>query len=150
MKTTTSTALALLLALLALPAAAQQQQQQPAAAQGVTNPEFQASQAIAADADADQRVTAEEEAAYAEQRFGAVDADESGALSQDEYAGAMTQAENPAGMFDEVDLDGNGEVSREEWTTWRELRWAEAAAGAEEMPVKDYETFDLGGGVARQ
>ena len=146
--TTTSAALALLLGLgLALPAAAQQT---GAGAAGVTNPEAAAAERIAADADTDQRVTAEEATAHGEQRFGEVDADRSGALSREEYTGAMTQAENPAGMFDEVDRDGDGGISREEWTTWRQMRWAEAAAGAEGLTVEDYETFDFGGAVTRR
>jgi hypothetical protein len=45
--------------------------------------------------------------------------------------------------FSEVDTNADGEVSREEWTSWHEQRFSAATqAGESGMPVADYERMD--------
>ncbi len=122
MRTTTATALALLLGLgLALPAAAQQ---------------------AGADVDQDQFVTAEEAAAFDEQRFGEITGGGE-EMTEEQFTGAMTGAEDPTAIFSEVDQDGSGQISRDEWMQWRQQRFTEATAGTEgRMEAGQYETFE--------
>ena len=58
----------------------------------------------------------------------------------EEQLGAMSQGER--GMtFSEVDENGDGEVSREEWTKWHERRFIAAIqTGESGIPVADYES----------
>ena len=46
-------------------------------------------------------------------------------------------------VFAEVDQDGDGKVSREEWTAWHEQRFTAATQSGESgMPVTDYQSMD--------
>ncbi len=151
MRTTTAPALALLFGLgLALPTTAQQQQ--PPGAAGVTNPEAAASAAIAAgaDADQDQYVTGEEAAAYDEQRFGAITGGQE-YMTREQFGAELTGSKAVAATFEQVDEDGDGQISRAEWLLWRQQRFGEATAGTEgRMEAGQYETFDLGGEATQQ
>ncbi len=154
MKARTATALALFVSLgLALPAAAQQQQG-PAARQpgttGVTNPEAAAAEEIAADAD--QYVTAEEAAAYDEQRFGAITGGQE-YMTREQFDAELTGlgSKAVAATFEQVDEDGDGQISRAEWLLWRQQRFTEATAGTEgRMGAEEYQTWERGGEATQQ
>ena len=151
MKTSTSTAVALLLGLgLALPAAAQQQTgaETPVPDQGVPeqSPEARAAEEIAAgaDADADQYVTGEEAAAYHQRRFGEITGGTE-RMTQEQFTGAMTEAEEIGTLAAEVDQDGDGFITPDEWMAWHEQRFATVTEGTEgRMAAQDYERFASG------
>ena len=83
---------------------------------------------------------------------GFIDANESRACTErefDELAGgeqALTEqlltdaSQGERGLiFAEGDENGDGEISREEWTRWHEQRFAAAQDSESGMPVADYE-----------
>lgn len=135
MKTTNaSTALALSLGLClgfaSLPAAAQQQ-----------SPE---SESLVCDADGDGFLDVDEAAACAEQEFGGMAADED-YLTEEQFGTIYQGTGEPGETFAEIDEDGDGQISVEEWVSWRERGFAEATQGSERrMPTSDYERWQGG------
>jgi EF hand len=113
------------LALAALPASAQQ---------------------MTCDTNSDGMVHATEAATCAAQRF-----DEAAGgqreMTQEQFGTAYPDAEGGgADLFGQADADASGAISREEWMTWREQRFGEAAQDTGgSMPSADYETFDRRG-----
>lgn len=93
------------------------------------------------DTDNDGTITAEGSQGCAEQRFETVrgGADE---LGEQEFATAFPEAEGPQEQFAQVDQDGNGKISRQEWMSWHDQAFAEATAeSAGEMAGADYEAW---------
>lgn len=98
-----------------------------------------------ADVDQDQFVTGEEATAHDEQRFGEITGGGE-EMTEEQFTGAMTGAQDAAASFAEVDADQSGQISRAEWTQWRQQRFDEAAAVTEgRMEAGQYETFETGG-----
>jgi hypothetical protein len=56
----------------------------------------------------------------------------------------MTGADDPAPLFAEIDRDGDGMITREEWLEWRQQGFA-GAADRDRMAVEDCELWDLTG-----
>lgn len=54
--------------------------------------------------------------------FDEVDGNLNGAISQEEFARAFPEVENPDQLFAQADTGGDGLVWREEWAAWREQR----------------------------
>ena len=122
MATATSTALAVMLGLgLALPSTAQEQQS-------------------GADADEDGFVTAEEAAAFDEQRFAEITggADE---MTQEQFVEVITGTEDPQEDWSEAKAgaeEGEG-LSQEQWLQWRKERFSVAAGDDGQLEAEQYE-----------
>jgi hypothetical protein len=63
--------------------------------------------------------------------FDEVDANLDGVVSPAEFERGLPDVENPEPLFAEADTDRNGQVSRQEWSDWRERRVAGVAAPSE-------------------
>ena len=93
---------------------------------------------FACDEDGDGLIDASESRLCTEREFGDLAA--GGETLTEEQLGALGQGERGA-AFSGIDQDGDGEISREEWTRWHEQRFAAATQEAESgMPVADYES----------
>jgi EF hand len=91
---------------------------------------------LACDADDNGLVDAKESGLCTERRFDELAAGET-ALTDEQLSGRQGM------VFAEVDQDGDGKVSREEWTTWHEQRFTAATQSGESgMPVTDYQSMD--------
>lgn len=91
---------------------------------------------VLCDADHDGRVTAAEAQDCAEQRF---DLARRGAdaLAEEQFAAALPDADGLRQQFAQVDEDGDGRISRDEWMAWFGPAYAEttkAAAGRLNAP----------------
>jgi hypothetical protein len=122
----------------------------PAAAQ-------QASEALEADTDGDGFVTAEEAQAHSEQRFDDITGDEE-EMTLEQFSSAILGAEtttaehetawDPQTEFEAADADDSGSISREEWMSWREDRFRQAAGDADQIKVGLYRSVDSSGALA--
>lgn len=106
-----------------------------------------------ADVDQDEFVTADEARTAAEQQFQEFGGGQE-YMTEEQFGTAFPEAGDAQGMFAQIDEDGDGQISREEWMNWREQGFAEATQGTEgQMPAQDWETWqrspgELGGGEA--
>lgn len=92
------------------------------------------------DTDSDGMVDAEEASAYAEQEYGDITADED--LTEERFGTMYQGTGDSAEAFAEIDEDGDGEISAEEWVRWREQGFAEATGDTEgEMAGPDFEEW---------
>lgn len=91
------------------------------------------------DTDSDGIVDAEEASAYAEQEYDDITADED--LTEERFGTMYQGTGDSAEAFAEIDEDGDGEISAEEWVRWREQGFAEAAQGSDEMPTTEFEEW---------
>jgi hypothetical protein len=92
----------------------------------------------ACDENGDRFVDASESNSCTEREFEELAGGEDGLTEQ--QLSAMSQGERGI-MFSEVDENGDGEVSREEWTNWHEQRFTAAIQPGESgMPIADYES----------
>ena len=103
-------------------------------------PEF----VLACDLDGDGFVSTAEARACDDQRFGHIAGGGVDAVTEQDFVAAMTGTDDPEALFAEIDRDGDGQISREEWLQWRQQGFAGAAAG-DRMTVEDYERWDLTG-----
>ena len=93
-------------------------------------------------------VTGEDATARSGERFDELAEGQEG-MTREQFAAGMTGAEDPEEAFGQIDRDGDGQISREEWQQWREQGFAEAAPEGQ-MTTQDYETWDRGGQVTGQ
>ncbi len=98
------------------------------------------------DTDGDGFVHAEEARACYDQHFGTISGGGSH-LTLEQFSGDMTEAEDADAVYAEIDTDGDGQISREEWLAWRESGFAEAAGEEGRMSVEDYERWQRGGAL---
>lgn len=106
-----------------------------------TSPE---SEALVCDADGDGFVGVDEATACAEQEFGGMAADED-YLTEEQFGTMYRGTGEPGATFAEVDADGDGQISAEEWVSWRERAFTEATQGSgARMPTSDYERWQGG------
>jgi hypothetical protein len=103
---------------------------------------------LACDENGDGLIDASESRLCTERAFEELAAGEE-ALTE-EQLGATGQAEQGL-AFSEIDENGDGEISREEWSRWHEQRFTAATQESESgMPVADYESREwLQEGYAR-
>ena len=74
--------------------------------------------------------------------FDSVDSNLDGTVARDEFRRALREVEQPDRLFADADANGDGQISRQEWSTWQQRRMAgtgapaepEAATGREERP----------------
>jgi hypothetical protein len=92
------------------------------------------------DLDDDGMVTAAEANTCAEEEFGEFTADED-YLTEEQFGTMYQGTGEPGDVFVEIDQDGDGEISRQEWVSWREQGFAEAAEGSDEMPTSDFDEW---------
>lgn len=122
-----STAIGLLaglgLALGSLPAAAQQQE------------EFNSA---VCDTDNNGYISADEAAACADQQYSDWVGEEE-SLSQERFGESFGPGGDESGtMYSEMDADGDGHVTREEWMAWRERTFTEAPGVTDQGMMTDY------------
>jgi hypothetical protein len=92
----------------------------------------------ACDENGDSFVDASESRSCTEREFDELAAGEE--VLTEQQLSAMSQGERGM-MFSEVDENGDGEVSREEWTKWHEQRFTAATqTGESGIPAADYES----------
>jgi hypothetical protein len=82
------------------------------------------------DADRDRAVTAKEAQGCAEQRFDLARGDADG-LAEEQFAAALPDADGLRRQFVQVDRDGDGRISRDEWMAWFGPAYAAATKSAE-------------------
>lgn len=70
--------------------------------------------------------------------FDEVDATGNGMVSYEEFADALPDIDDPDQVFIAADVDGDGQINRQEWVNWREQR-----VGAAEMPPAEVEEIEL-------
>ena len=95
------------------------------------------------DVDGDGFVTVDESRACYEEHFGTISGGGSH-LTMEQFTGAVPEAESDPTLFEQLDTDGDGQVSRDEWLEWRGAGFAEAAPEGR-MSVEDYERWQSGG-----
>jgi EF hand len=94
---------------------------------------------LACDADNDGFVDAKESGLCMDQRFDEIASEE---VLTEEVLSAKAGGERGP-VFAEVDGNGDGKVSRDEWTIWHEQRFTAAIQSGESgMPVADYQSMD--------
>lgn len=69
--------------------------------------------------------------------FDEVDADGNGVVSYEEFADALPAVDDPDQVFIAADVDGDGQINRQEWVNWREQR-----VGAAEMPPAEVDEVE--------
>jgi EF hand len=101
--------------------------------------------ALECDVDGDGFVNVDEARVCDTQRFSDL-AGEGDSLTEELFATGMADSTtDPSATFAEIDADGDGEVSQEEWLLWREQGFAAATEGTGgRMAVDDYGRWDLG------
>jgi EF hand len=114
--------------------------------QATTNPEAAAGRefykATGCDADSDGYIDAKEATQCGEQAYGELSGGET-SLTQEQFVQTFAGAENPEGLFGQVDKDGDGQISQDEWTSWHEQGFAAATEASEgRMPAPEFETGD--------
>jgi hypothetical protein len=131
----TSAALALLCGLATAASA-------PASMAAEESPEAQAGRQFlpeSCDTDVDSYISAAEARTCAEQHYAAAGGGQA-SMTQEQFGTAFPGAENPSGLFQQVDADGDGEVTLSEWMTWHEQGFSAATQGSEgRMPATDYQ-----------
>lgn len=94
----------------------------------------------------DEFVTSEQARSDAERQFDELGRGEE-YLTQEHMGTAFPEAEGED-LFAQIDEDGDGQISREEWINWREGGFAEATQGTEgRMSAQEYETWQRSPGV---
>ena len=64
-------------------------------------------------------------------------------MSADQFGKAFPGADSPSELFEQVDEDGDGKVTRAEWMNWHEQGFTAATEESEgQMPTADYEAMD--------
>lgn len=106
---------------------------------GQTEQEQYAGSAVC-DADGNGRVTDWEAEQCAEQGWTGWTEDEE-SMTEEQFSEAFPEAQDTQTLFSEVDTDGDGEISRAEWSDWHDESYAESEFGEEGMPTSDYEAW---------
>ena len=88
------------------------------------------------DPDHDGTITAAESQACAEQRFDLA-RDGADALAEEPFIAALADADGLQQQFGQVDRDGDGRISRDEWLAWFGPAYAEAKARAGQLNGTD-------------
>ena len=66
-------------------------------------------------------------------------------VGQEQFLGGAGEVADAEGMFAAMDADASGDISRDEFLTYREEGFAAATEGSEgRMTVEDYEMFERG------
>ena len=73
----------------------------------------------------------------AEQRFEQIDVNADGSISLTEFRSSVRDADNPAAIFGEVDVDQNDVISRSEWEGWRGQQTAAAEDDDMDLELED-------------
>jgi EF hand len=81
------------------------------------------------DADLDGTVTAEQSQGCAERRFDLARGSADG-LAEEQFAAALPDADGLRQQFGQVDRDGDGRISRDEWLAWFGPAYAQAMKAA--------------------
>lgn len=106
----------------------------------LSNPAAAQQLQYACDANADALIDTGESRMCTAQEFDELAAGED-VLTEERLSG-MRQGQQGR-TFSVVDENGDGEISREEWTTWHEQRFTAAiGTGESGMPVADYESME--------
>jgi hypothetical protein len=95
----------------------------------------------ACDDDHNGYVSGSEAKSCTEQRFQEIVAGQKG-LGPEQFSKAFPNAQNASQLFKEADQNGDGQISREEWSQWQEQSFATATAkSGNQMPVPDYQKW---------
>jgi hypothetical protein len=117
----------------------------PASVAAEENPEAQAGRQFlpaSCDTDVDSYISAEEARTCAEQHYGAVGGGQTN-MTREQFGTAFPGADNPPELFEQVDEDGDGQVTLAEWMKWHEQGFTAATKASEgRMPAADYEAMD--------
>jgi uncharacterized surface protein with fasciclin (FAS1) repeats/Ca2+-binding EF-hand superfamily protein len=66
-------------------------------------------------------------------------------MTQQQFLTELGESDDAEGLFAQADKDGDGQISREEWHSWDERRFAAATRGSGgRMAVADYDRFARG------
>lgn len=66
-------------------------------------------------------------------------------MTEEQFSEAYGDQDDVEGMFGDVDADGDGEISQQEWMDWREQGFAAAVGDSDQgMPADEYEDWNPG------
>ncbi len=101
------------------------------------------------DADGDGFVDTDEARACYQQHYGTISGGSS-SLTEEQFSAHMSEMEDAPGTFAQIDADGDGEISEEEWVSWQDERFATDTSATEgRMSADDYGAWQMGGRAAR-
>lgn len=99
---------------------------------------------VACDTDHNHYVTAREARSCSERLFDEIRSGQP-AIGPAAFRKAPPQAKNPDALFKEVDQNGDGQISRQEWIDWRQRDFTDATAKSSGMlPAADYQNWSEG------
>jgi len=131
----------------ALPAAAQQGQalESEQQVEELSRSERQAAPAVC-DADGNGYISVTEAENCAERGYDDWIGQEEQAMSQERFREMYPDVEDGETAFSRIDSDGDGQISREEWTEWQRQSFAGATGqSGGEMTAEEYESWWEGG-----
>jgi hypothetical protein len=99
---------------------------------------------MSCDTDHNHYVTAREARSCSERLFDQIRAGQP-AIGSGAFHKALPQARDPEALFKEVDQNGDGQISRQEWIEWRQRDFTDATAKSSGMlPAADYQNWSEG------
>jgi len=94
---------------------------------------------LSCDLDKDGYIGGNEAKGCTEQRFEQISAGQQ-SFGPEQFSKALPNVQNANDLFKQADQNGDGQISREEWSTWEEQGFAAATAkSGSMMPVADYQ-----------
>jgi hypothetical protein len=99
---------------------------------------------MACDTDKNGYISGSEAKNCTEQQFQKVVAGQQG-LGPEQFSKAFPNVQNPGEAFKQIDKNGDGQISREEWSEWQEQSFATATAkSGSQMPTAEYQKWTQG------
>jgi hypothetical protein len=99
---------------------------------------------MSCDTDHNHYVTTREAMSCSERLFDQIRVGQPG-IGPEAFRKALPQAKDPDALFKEVDQNGDGQISRQEWIDWRQRDFTDATAKSSGMlPAVDYQNWSEG------
>jgi hypothetical protein len=99
---------------------------------------------LGCDLDKNSYISGSEAKSCTEQRFEQISNGQKG-FGPEEFGKALPGAQNSGDLFKQVDQNHDGQISRTEWTEWREQDFTTATAkSGSQMPAADYQKWTEG------
>ena len=96
---------------------------------------------LGCDLDKDNYINGSEARRCTEQRFEQISSGQKG-FGPEQLGKALPDVQNPGALFKEIDQDGDGQISRQEWSEWQEQSFSTATAKSGSlMPAANYQKW---------